>query len=106
MALSRDGKEDAADGGSAAPTKPEPTCTIYECVYPDADRRRSGEPADEAVSRAFFGSLPDAQAFQRHNGGVVEPKVIPISERRRMERLRLLPNAQPKHWVGKPRIRR
>lgn len=74
----------AGDGGS--PRNPERQCTIYEVRYPDERRRASGEPGDEAVSTAFFGSRSDALAFQSHNGGEVYELQVSLSQRQRMRK--------------------
>ncbi len=82
--------EGVRDGGPAP--KSEPLYTVYECVYPDARRRQSGEPADEAVSRAFFEFLPDAEHFRLYNGGVINPVPVTRSQRQLLFRQRKLGN--------------
>lgn len=96
------GHEEQGDGGPAAPR--EPQYEIFECVYPDDRRRASGETADEAVSRAYFLTYEDADAFSRHNGGTVASCLVSATVKRQLQRSRLLPNAQPT-FVPKRRAR-
>lgn len=78
-------------GGAAGVPDPH-TYTVYECVYPDASRRRAGEPADEAVSRAFFELREDAERFRSHNGGEVRETAVSSVQLRQLKQQHKLPS--------------
>ena len=63
---------------------------IFEVAYPDEKRLASGEPPDEALSRAYFVSRREAEVFARREGGEVIPRTVSGEVRRELYRRRML----------------